>query len=219
VNPTPTVIQFDGVECGPAALAMVLAHHGRPVPLHELCAACDVERFGSRADRLVATARHYGLDGRGFRVSLDDARRLAVPFIAHWQADHFVVVEAFDAGHVTINDPACGRRVLAEADFEDAFSGVVLTFEPDRWGSRRATPGGERADDDALVAALRNEVRGAVGWLPRHLDRFSEDFSRVTRQRPRLVVKAVCEEDISRTLRLAQRGVVTKPETPRRSWE
>jgi FAD/FMN-containing dehydrogenase len=212
---TPTIIQFDGTECGPAALAMILAYYGRPIPLDELCDICHVEQDGSRASHLLAAARHYGLDSRGLRLPAEAARTLRTPFIAHWQADHFVVVEAFTPGRVTINDPACGRRVLTAEEFDEAFSGVVLAFSPaigdETPASFPATPHAgppaplpaAPAASDPILAALRAGVRGAVGWLPRQVGRYREDFSRLQQQTPRLVVKAICEQDICHTLCVA----------------
>lgn len=159
---TPTVLQMEAVECGAAALAMVLAHHGRHVPLEELRIGCGVSRDGSRASNLLKAARGYGLTAKGMQMDLAALAEVRAPAVLFWEFNHYVVYDGtgrrFGRRGVYVNDPAKGRRFVPMEEFDTSFTGVVLTFEPGE-GFRR---GGRRP---GVLGAVPARLRGTSGTM------------------------------------------------------
>lgn len=157
----PTVLQMEQVECGAAALAMVLRRYGRYVPLEELRVACQVSRDGSNAVSIVAAARAYGLTASGAKLELDELPGAALPLIAFWDFNHYVVVEGTSRAGLLINDPASGRRVVPWDDADARFTGVVLLLEPGPEFVRQGRPPSTLAS----LAARLHGAWGGVGYL------------------------------------------------------
>jgi ABC-type bacteriocin/lantibiotic exporter with double-glycine peptidase domain len=145
----PVVRQLELSDCGAAALASVLAFHGREVPLRELRVATRTGRDGVDALALVEAARRYGLHARGVAVDVGDLHALPRGSILHWGFDHFVVLDRVRRGGLDIVDPAAGRQRVSETALRRSFTGVAIVFEA----------------SDALVAAPPGSRRSVWRYL------------------------------------------------------
>lgn len=158
---TPTLIQMEAVECGAAALGIVLGFYGRRVPLEELRISCGVSRDGSKASSVVKAARTYGLTARGARFETDSLKKQHLPAILFWNFNHFLVLEGFGKDCVYLNDPAAGPRKVSLEEFEKAYTGVTLLFEP----GPDFVAGGQEPSMVKVLAKRLTHVKGALWFV------------------------------------------------------
>ncbi|MBQ0091768.1 MAG: NHLP family bacteriocin export ABC transporter peptidase/permease/ATPase subunit [Clostridiales bacterium] len=178
----PMVMQLEALECGAACLTMILAHYGKWVPLEQVRSDCGVSRDGSNAKNVLKAARYYGLQAKGYRFELQDLKENGTyPCIIHWNFNHFVVLDGFKGNKAYLNDPARGTCSVSMEEFDEAFTGVCLLFEP----SEEFVPSG-KPKSMFEFAAKRLKGTGAavaftatIGVIGALMTAISPAFSRV----------------------------------------
>ena len=126
----PFVPQMEVVECGAAALAMVLAAYGHHAPLSELRQSCGVSRNGVNVAGIVEAARKLGLEADAVRAEVADLQNIPLPAILHWEFNHFVVLQSVTSRGAVILDPAVGRVELTASRLSEAWTGVAIVCIP-----------------------------------------------------------------------------------------
>ena len=155
VAKVPVIMQLEALECGAAALAMVMAYYGKWVPLEQVRLDCGVSRDGSKAKNIYLAAERYGFSVKAYRMSPEAIREKGrFPCIIHWNMNHFVVLDGFRGRHVYLNDPARGEVRVTWEEFDRSFTGVTIIPVP----SERFEPSGKRR---STVEFARKRLDGA----------------------------------------------------------
>jgi NHLM bacteriocin system ABC transporter peptidase/ATP-binding protein len=150
---TPTLIQMEAVECGAAALGIIMRHYDLWLPLEQLRVDCGVSRDGSKAANVLRAARKHGFEAKGMRKEMEELYEAETPCIIFWNFNHFLVLEGFKGEKVFLNDPATGPRVITHDELDASFTGVVMYVKPGPEFKR----GGQRPD---MLGALKRRLKG-----------------------------------------------------------
>ena len=151
----PVIMQMEALECGAASLAMILAHHGKWVPLAQVRSDCGVSRDGSNLKNMVIAAKSYGLVAHGYKCDLEQVKQVALPAIIHWNFNHFVVLTKVKKNSVMINDPARGQVEVLMDEFDKSFTGIALCLEK----GEDFVPGGKPS---SVIGFAKKKLEGTL---------------------------------------------------------
>jgi predicted double-glycine peptidase len=168
--------RFD-FSCGSAALATLLRYHYGVAETEEasfrgMWAQGDREQIRKLGFSLLDMKRYLatrGLEGQGFKVSLDQIAKAGVPGIALVTIKnyrHFVVVKGVANGEVLVGDPSLGLRSVPADAFAKDWNGIFFIIDPShggpagrfnspaQWASYARAPIGNGFVDPLSVQAL-----------------------------------------------------------------
>ena len=145
------VEQAEEMDCGAACLAMICKHYGIPMTLGKLRELANVTTQGATMDSLARVGESLGFTTRGVQCTYEALLGFDLPFIAHWEGYHYIIVYGISKHNVWVADPGPGFRKMSVEEFERGWTGTCLLF----------TPG----TDMVQLAATRSPWVRFVGYL------------------------------------------------------
>ncbi len=126
----PLVEQAEEMDCGAACLAMICKHYGIAATLGKLREMANVTTEGATLDSLAQVGESLGFTTHGVQCTYQTVLGFDLPFIAHWEGYHYIVVYGVSKNQVWVADPGLGFRKLSIAEFEKGWTGTCLLFTP-----------------------------------------------------------------------------------------
>lgn len=126
----PYIEQMQQTECGLCCIAMLLRYYKSNETLSLIRNELTVGRDGLRLSDLQTYLNNRNFDTHIYRVTSNQISSLPLPAVAYWDKKHFVIVESINTKQAIIIDPAYGRLRLSIEEFNESYSGIMMTAEP-----------------------------------------------------------------------------------------
>ena len=164
----PSYIQLDMMDCGPSCVKIISEHYGKKYSLQYLREQSYITREGVSLLGISDAAEAVGFRTIGVKTTFQQlADEAPLPFIAHWNQQHFVVVHKITKKKVFVSDPAVGLVTYDREQFLKHWAstreggedkGVAMLMEP--------TPEFYQKDSDEKVN--KASWRFLLGYLVRY---------------------------------------------------
>lgn len=136
----PSYIQLDMMDCGPSCVKIISEHYGKRYSLQYLREQSYITREGVSLLGISDAAEAVGFRTIGVKTTFKQlADEAPLPFIAHWNQQHFVVVYKITKNKVFVSDPAVGLVTYEREQFMKHWAstreggedkGVAMLMEP-----------------------------------------------------------------------------------------
>jgi ATP-binding cassette subfamily B protein len=126
----PYIEQAEEADCGAACLAMICKHYDIPMTLGKLRDMANVTTEGATMESLARVGEALGFATKGVRSTYSTLLGFELPFIAHWEGYHYIVVYGISKSNIWVADPAADFRKMTVSEFEQGWTGNALVFTP-----------------------------------------------------------------------------------------
>ena len=126
----PFIQQQSSSDCGAASLAMISQFWGKRFSLNTLRSIARINCMGAELSDLANAAQSIGYQSVAVRGAVSELESHKLPWIAHYQGNHYIVVWLIKSKSVLISDPAINKRWLSRSEFEANFTGYALLLSP-----------------------------------------------------------------------------------------
>jgi ATP-binding cassette, subfamily C, bacteriocin exporter len=133
--------QNDQSDCGPACLATIAMHFGRPVRLQQMRDFAGTDRSGTNLAGMIQAAERLGFMAKAVKGNFELLPRAPLPAVAHVHTKeglkHFVVLHQVKKKSVVVADPGKGVVTMSAAEFKSLWTGYLILLAPEQAGPRR----------------------------------------------------------------------------------
>ncbi|MEB3215292.1 MAG: ABC transporter transmembrane domain-containing protein [Nostocales cyanobacterium 94392] len=126
----PFIQQQSSSDCGVASLAMISQFWGKRFSLNTLRSIVRFNSMGAELGDLANAAESLGYQALAVRGAVSELESQNLPWIAHYQGNHYIVVWLIKDQRVLISDPAINKLWLSRWEFEANFTGYALLLFP-----------------------------------------------------------------------------------------
>jgi ATP-binding cassette subfamily B protein len=131
------VRQHDQKDCGAACLATIARDYGHKAPLAYYRNLTKTDSNGINIFGLVDAMQQLEFEAEAYEVTMNDLlhnEEITFPLIARiiseQNMNHFVVINNIKHGKLLISDPAKGKTTYSFSDFQQVFTGYIVTCMP-----------------------------------------------------------------------------------------
>lgn len=127
----PALLQQNEMDCGPTCLTMIARYYGMKASVNRMRERCNIGVEGTSMLGLTETAESLGFEAQGLKATASLLKELPVPFIAHWNGNHYIIVYEVKENEVIVADPAVGYVDAVPLDtFTKHWTGYAVTLKP-----------------------------------------------------------------------------------------